>query len=79
MARKTLDEEIEATENTISELEDKVAEHESFRSLQGQGSEGAATDFVDPSKLYQRIDQLNNRLTVLYARKDNTWVKILLI
>ncbi len=72
MARKTLDEQISELETNLSNLQTKVDEHESFKSLQGQGSEGAVTDFTDVTKLYTRIDQINNRLTVLYTIKDNT-------
>lgn len=69
MARKTLDERILALETQIENIQASLDEQESFRSLTAQGNQGATTEFVDPKKLYDRIDQLNNRLSVLYKIK----------
>ena len=69
MARKTLDERILALETQLEKLQDTLDEQEAFKSLTAQGNQGATTEFADPKKLYDRIDQLNNRLSVLYKIK----------
>lgn len=71
MARLTLDEEIAQYENIRDSLQEKVEEFESYKELKAQGSDGATTQFVDPEKIYTRIDKINNRLAVLYRRKES--------
>jgi hypothetical protein len=71
LARRTLDEEITQLESERDSLETIISEQQGYKSLQGQGTEGATTDFVDPQRLYNRLDQIKARLSVLYRWKDS--------
>ena len=71
MARRTLDEEITQLESERDTLESAILAQQGFKKLQGQGTEGASTEFADPIKLYERLDTIKGRLSVLYRRKDS--------
>ena len=69
MARRTLQQEIDALETRRDNLETKLAEHESYKSIEGQGSQGAKTEFTDPLKLQEMLDKVNAKLATLYRSK----------
>jgi DNA gyrase/topoisomerase IV subunit A len=73
MARRTLAEEITQLETERDALETLLSEQERYSELEAQGTEGAKTRFTDPKKLYERLDKIKNRLSVLYTRSD-MWV-----
>ena len=69
MARRTISETIAKFETRRDNLEKKIEEHESYKSIKGQGSQGATTEFTDPSKLEQSLDRVNNKLENLYRQQ----------
>jgi hypothetical protein len=71
LARRTVDDQITLLEARRDSLEEKLEAHESYKSLKAQGNEGATTDFTDPLKLQEMLDKVNNKLALLYTRKDN--------
>ena len=66
MARKTITEQITYLEARRDNLETKIEKHESFKSLEAQGSSGAKTEFVDPARLHDQLELVNNKLSILY-------------
>ncbi len=71
MARRTLDEQISTLEARRDSLETQIESHQGVSRLKAQGSYGAETDFIDPLKLQQILNQVNNKLAILYTQKDN--------
>lgn len=69
MAKRTIAEEIAILEARRDSLEAKLEAHESYSSLEAQGSEGATTSFTDPTKLDEMLTTVNNKLTTLYLKQ----------
>lgn len=69
MARRTLTERITKLEARRDSIETKLEKHESYKSLKGQGTEGAETDFTDPTKLNNLLREVEDKLADLYNQQ----------
>ena len=69
MAKKTVAEKINLLEARRDSLEAKLEEQEQYKTLEGQGSEGARTDFTDPLKLNSMLNTVNDKLADLYNQQ----------
>lgn len=67
MAKRTIAERITKLEARRDSLEAKLEAHESYSSLEAQGSEGASTSFTDPTKLNEMLNEIENKLAKLYT------------
>jgi hypothetical protein len=70
LARRTLDEKILNLETQRDNIETQLEAHQGVVKLTAQGTQGASTDFADPLVLTQMLNQINNKLSVLYTQKD---------
>ena len=70
MARRSISEQIKELETQRDALETEISNHQGLVEIEGQGNQGARTKFVDPQRLYDRLDLINNKLETLYGYND---------
>ena len=66
MARKTKSERIQILENEVARLNTIKARQTGIKTIKGQGSDGATTEFIDPLVIERQLALAEGKLEMEY-------------
>ncbi|MBL0707459.1 MAG: hypothetical protein JJW00_00215 [Sulfurimonas sp.] len=69
MARESIIDKITELEEQRDKLRIQLTDNAKIKTLQGQGSQGARTEFFDPTILRRLLKEIMSELSVLYRYK----------